>query len=444
MELTHGTEDSIAIGGEVSGGTTGSVLFVGPAATLAQDNPNFFWNDTDNRLNVGTNAGTARLTVKGAGTTTGTTFRLTDSADRSLFEVNDAGFVGMSTAPSALWKLDFVGQYFQMGSDSTSNNLRTNDTVKLFGIVTPHYSNAANAVWGIGVQSTSVANTVFIGGGVTAGANAATAISFSTNSTTTGGVGTVRMALSNTILRIGSGDATTTPAAVQLLGPRAAGGADIAGTHWTTVSGLATGSAVSGDFIFQTGDPLASGSTIQTPTTRLIVKGGTGRVGIGTTNPQQLFHLNSASSSTRFRVQSTGGSVDFLTGSQGEFRIDTDSVVGAMTVRQDGRVGITDTTPDYKLEIQTSIGSGYLGITNSSDGDVFVVDSSGNVGVGVAAPNANAILDVSSTTKAFMPPRMTTTQKNAIASPTAGMVVFDSDLMKLCVYTTTWETITSA
>lgn len=36
-----------------------------------------------------------------------------------------------------------------------------------------------------------------------------------------------------------------------------------------------------------------------------------------------------------------------------------------------------------------------------------------------------------------------TSQKNAIASPIAGLIVFDTTLMKLCVYTTTWETITS-
>lgn len=71
------------------------------------------------------------------------------------------------------------------------------------------------------------------------------------------------------------------------------------------------------------------------------------------------------------------------------------------------------------------------------------IDSAGNVGIGTTTPNANAILDVSSTTKAFMPPRMTTTQKNAIASPTAGMMVYDSTLNKLCVYTTAWQTITS-
>lgn len=39
---------------------------------------------------------------------------------------------------------------------------------------------------------------------------------------------------------------------------------------------------------------------------------------------------------------------------------------------------------------------------------------------------------------------MTTTQKNAIASPVAGLMVFDTTLAKLCVYTgSAWQTITS-
>lgn len=54
-----------------------------------------------------------------------------------------------------------------------------------------------------------------------------------------------------------------------------------------------------------------------------------------------------------------------------------------------------------------------------------------------------AIFQVNSTTKGFLPPRMTTTQKNAIATAVAGLVVFDTTLNKLCVFTTVWETITS-
>jgi hypothetical protein len=58
-------------------------------------------------------------------------------------------------------------------------------------------------------------------------------------------------------------------------------------------------------------------------------------------------------------------------------------------------------------------------------------------------PAASAIVEIQSTTMGFLPPRMTTTQKNAIATPAAGLVVYDTTLNKLCVYTTAWETITS-
>ena len=71
-------------------------------------------------------------------------------------------------------------------------------------------------------------------------------------------------------------------------------------------------------------------------------------------------------------------------------------------------------------------------------------NSTGNVGIGTTTPNARAILDLTSTTKAFMPPRMTTTQRNAIVSPTAGMVIYNTTTNKLNVYTTTWEAVTSA
>jgi len=67
----------------------------------------------------------------------------------------------------------------------------------------------------------------------------------------------------------------------------------------------------------------------------------------------------------------------------------------------------------------------------------------GNVGIGTLV-NASAILDVQSTTKGVRMPNMTTAQKNAIASPAAGLMVFDTTLAKLCVYTgAAWQTITS-
>lgn len=57
------------------------------------------------------------------------------------------------------------------------------------------------------------------------------------------------------------------------------------------------------------------------------------------------------------------------------------------------------------------------------------------VGIGTATPAATAQLDVSSTTKGLLPPRMTTAQRNAIASPAAGLMVFNSSSNALEMYT---------
>ena len=74
---------------------------------------------------------------------------------------------------------------------------------------------------------------------------------------------------------------------------------------------------------------------------------------------------------------------------------------------------------------------------------ILIKGATGNVLINTATDVASSQLTIDSTTKGFLPPRMTTTQKNAIATPAAGLVVYDTTLNKLCVYTTTWETITS-
>jgi hypothetical protein len=74
----------------------------------------------------------------------------------------------------------------------------------------------------------------------------------------------------------------------------------------------------------------------------------------------------------------------------------------------------------------------------------MVFNASGNLGIGTTSPSASAILDAQSTTKGVRMPNMTTTQKNAISSPAAGLMVFDTTLSKLCVYSgAAWQTITS-
>jgi hypothetical protein len=73
-----------------------------------------------------------------------------------------------------------------------------------------------------------------------------------------------------------------------------------------------------------------------------------------------------------------------------------------------------------------------------------LVATTGGVAVNsnYAFANSSSILDVASTTKGFLPPRMTTTQKNAISTPASGLMVYDTDLNQMSYYNgTSWVNI---
>jgi hypothetical protein len=76
-----------------------------------------------------------------------------------------------------------------------------------------------------------------------------------------------------------------------------------------------------------------------------------------------------------------------------------------------------------------------------------IFNTTGNVLIqngGTFTDIASSLLTMVSTTKGFLPPRMTTAQKNAIGTPATGLVVYDTTLNKLAVYTgAAWETVTS-
>ena len=57
--------------------------------------------------------------------------------------------------------------------------------------------------------------------------------------------------------------------------------------------------------------------------------------------------------------------------------------------------------------------------------------------------DASAVVQLDSTTKGFLPPRMTTTQVNAISSPATGLVVYNTTLNQICFYNgTAWRKVT--
>lgn len=72
--------------------------------------------------------------------------------------------------------------------------------------------------------------------------------------------------------------------------------------------------------------------------------------------------------------------------------------------------------------------------------------SDGSVGIGTITPNVSAILDVQSTTKGVLIPRMTDAQKKAMAQPDAGTLVYQTDQLKGYYYYdgTRWQHITGS
>lgn len=55
------------------------------------------------------------------------------------------------------------------------------------------------------------------------------------------------------------------------------------------------------------------------------------------------------------------------------------------------------------------------------------INNAGSIGMGTSAPAGSALLELSSTSKGFLPPRMTESQRNNIASPVAGLFIYCTD-----------------
>jgi len=75
-------------------------------------------------------------------------------------------------------------------------------------------------------------------------------------------------------------------------------------------------------------------------------------------------------------------------------------------------------------------------------GQAFRITDTLNMMLGSGAPDATAKLEISSTTQGFLPPRMTTTQRDAITTPAEGLVIYNTTTQVLNFYNgTTWGAV---
>jgi len=90
-----------------------------------------------------------------------------------------------------------------------------------------------------------------------------------------------------------------------------------------------------------------------------------------------------------------------------------------------GQVGVAT---DARLQVKGAdalASNKALCIENSIATDLMTIQNDGVVGINQTSPDASAQLDLYSTTRGFLPPRMTTTEMDAIVSPAFGLIIYD-------------------
>jgi hypothetical protein len=166
------------------------------------------------------------------------------------------------------------------------------------------------------------------------------------------------------------------------------------------------------------------------------------------------YNITSSTNHLRFSVPSS----KFFTFATGNVGIGTDTPTAPLHVIYEGGAGVgfkldcSATGNRAKLLVADNdtnayfiAEDGYISIGGCDDlaaDNLNINEDTGAVGIGTISPNANAMLDVTSTTKAFMPPRMNGTQRDAVPLPAAGMVVYNTTANVLnCYNGSAWSSL---
>ena len=308
-------------------------------------------------VGIGTTSPFAKLSVKGAGTTTGVNFQTTNSADTPLVTVLDSGKVGIGTTNP--------GTLLQLNIDGIANTPK--EVLRVFNGLAYGVGN------GYGEAQIGIGHAVsggYVGGGATS------------ETSSTNGYLSLGNRVSNVmteVVRITDGNVgigTTSPGAKLVVVGNGTASVAIGGGAYTDYSSISlNGSLASGQYNLLSGYAdktlyinRPAGADIlfreNNGTAQMVIKQTTGNIGIGTTSPFAKLSIKGAGTTTGVNFQTTNSA-------------DTPLV----TVLDSGNVGIGTVSPGAMLTI---VGTPAGGSTNVG---LNIYDNTGN-GVGIWTSNA--------------------------------------------------------
>jgi hypothetical protein len=479
-------------------GVAGAIQFSNGSA-FASDASNLFWDDTNKRLGVGTNAPTQALDVVGQGrfsdnillTTdfrfigrdiNGSSFRFSSASNEIRANISTGGQFHVHNAGSGTsrFAVSNGGQTTISGGGTTSGTtsllvqnsagttaLQVQDNLNtiLGGILTiPNFqgifsgSNSISFETGrtifnatAGTFGGQYAYNFTDGGGATGGTSGTLGrFNLASRFAPTSGTAVYNTALINpTVNQTGGANGITRGLYIN---PTLTAAADFRAIE------VADGNVLIGNSASNTAKLSIKGSGTTGATTAVLVQNSDG---------VQLFRIDDdrdvffGSSTSNYIHQGIFFQGDYY--GVGNWNFGTTSNLGARL----GIKGSGSTSATTSLLVQNSAGTELLKVLDngtaslgglSFNGSIvqgnpyfagivygpnyYITGGTANFGASVPA-NASAQLELTSTTKGFLPPRMTTTQINAIASPATGLEVFNTTLNCTCFYNGTgWRQVT--
>ena len=168
-----------------------------------------------------------------------------------------------------------------------------------------------------------------------------------------------------------------------------------------------------------------------------------------TGSPTQVFDAYCTSfgkidRAVRVGYNSTDGKIDIYIGELATVWTNTNVSVDYALAENSNSAVPNNLRTGWNVKLSTAFPGSYQTVSSSLGYAKHILSGAG---VGTTSPAASAALDITSTTSGFLPPRMTTAQRNAISSPATGLTIYCTDATATdastgvlqCYNGTTWK-----